>query len=171
MTTVGYGDATPKTATGRALALVWMFVGVVAVAFLTATVTSVLTVTHLRGAVQQPSDLFRLRLATVEGGAGAEYLQQPPCFVRDVSDVREALTQLDAGNIDAVVANIPVLRSLVSHEWVGRLEVSQIALKPLLFAVAIPENSPLASRIDQALLSITHDDSWRDTEDRFLGRQ
>jgi ABC-type amino acid transport substrate-binding protein len=143
MTTVGYGDATPKTTTGRALALLWMFVGVVAVAFLTATVTSVLTVTHLRGAVQQPSDLFRLRLATVEGGAGADYLHNRHVSFAMFPTYEEALTQLDAGNIDAVVANIPVLRSLVSHEWVGRLQVSPIALEPLLFAVAIPENSPL----------------------------
>jgi ABC-type amino acid transport substrate-binding protein len=171
MTTVGYGDATPRTATGRALALVWMFVGVVAVAFLTATVTSVLTIAHLRGAVTQPSDLFRLRLAVVEGGAGADYLHHRHVSFATLPTYDEALTRLDAGTIDAVVANIPVLRSLVSREWSGRLEVSPIALEPLLFAVALPENSPLSSRINQALLNITHDDSWRDTEDRFLGRR
>ena len=171
MTTVGYGDATPKTATGRALALVWMFVGVVAVAFLTATVTSVMTIAHLRGAVERPTDLFRLRLAVVEGGAGADYLHHRHVSFATFPTYDEALTRLDAGNIDAVVANIPVLRSLVSREWGGRLEVSPIALEPLLFAVALPENSPLGSRINQALLTITHDDSWRDTEDRFLGRR
>jgi polar amino acid transport system substrate-binding protein len=171
MTTVGYGDATPKTATGRALALVWMFVGVIAVAFLTATVTSVLTIAHLRGAVEHPSDLFRLRLGVIESGSGADYLTHHHVSFTTYPNYAAALTALDGGSVDAVVANMPVLRALVSQSWTGRLEVSPIALEPLLYAVALPDHSPLASKINQALLTVTHDDSWRDTEERFLGRR
>ncbi len=171
MTTVGYGDATPKTTTGRALALVWMFVGVIGVAFLTATVTSVLTIAHLRGAVEHPADLLRLRLGVVDSGAAADYLTHRHAAFATYPTYEEALTSLDAGKIDAVVANLPVLRSLVSKSWTGRLQVSPIALEPLLYAVALPERSPLANKINEALLTVTHDDSWRDTEERFLGRR
>jgi ABC-type amino acid transport substrate-binding protein len=170
MTTVGYGDATPKTTTGRALALVWMFVGVVAVAILTATATTVLTVAHLRGAVERPADLLRLRLGAVDGGAGAEYLGHHRGPFTTYPTYEEALTALDAGAVDAVVGGIPILRSLVSRSWAGRLQVSPITLKPVLYAVALPENSPLTSRIDLAVLAVTHDDRWAAVEERFLGR-
>jgi ABC-type amino acid transport substrate-binding protein len=171
MTTVGYGDATPKTTTGRALALVWMFVGVVAVAFLTATVTSVLTIAHLRGAVERPADLLRLRLGVVEAGAGADYLGHRHVAFAAYPSYEDALSALDRGALDAVLGTIPVLRALVSHSWSGRLQVSPIVLEPLLYAVALPDGSPLGSRINQSLLTITHDDAWRDTEERFLGRR
>lgn len=169
MTTVGYGDATPKTASGRALALVWMFVGVVTVAILTATVTSVLTIAHLRGSVERPADLLRLRLGALEDGAGADYLENRHVPFTPYPTYEAALLGLDSGAVDAVVANIPVLRSLIAHSWTGRLQVSPMSLKPVLYAVGVPNDSPLTSRIDRALLAITHDERWRDTEERFLG--
>ncbi|MBX3023630.1 transporter substrate-binding domain-containing protein [bacterium] len=171
MTTVGYGDATPKTTTGRALALVWMFVGVVAVAFLTATVTSVLTLAHLRGAVEHPSDLLRMRLGVVDSGAGADYLGHRHVAYATYPTYEDALAALDRGSVDAVVGTLPVLRALVSQSWTGRLQVSPIVLEPLLYGVALPDGSPLLSRVNQALLAITHDDAWHDTEERFLGRR
>ena len=171
MTTVGYGDATPKTTFGRALALVWMFVGVIAVAFLTATVTSVLTIAHLRGSVEHPSDLLHLRLGVVDAGAGSDYLSHRHVPYATYPTYEEALASLDRGQLDAVVATLPVLRALVSQQWTGRLQVSPIVLEPLLYGIALPENSSLGNRINEALLSVTHDDSWRDTEERFLGHR
>lgn len=171
MTTVGYGDATPKTALGRGLALVWMFVGVVAVAFLTATVTSVLTIAHLRGMVEHPADLLRMRLGVVAGAAGADYLGHRHVSYATFPTYEDALQALDRGDVDAVVATLPVLRALVSQSWTGRLQVSPMVLEPLLYSVALPEHSPLTSRINQALLTATHDDAWREIEERFLGRR
>lgn len=171
MTTVGYGDATPKTTPGRALALVWMFVGVIAVAFLTATATSVLTIAHLRGMVERPSDLFRLRLGVTAGGAAADYLDHHHVAATSYATYDAALLALDTGAIDAVVANIPVLRAEVSHDWSGRLQVSPIVIEPVLYAVALPQGSPWTNRINRAVLAITHDERWRDTEERFLGRR
>jgi polar amino acid transport system substrate-binding protein len=169
MTTVGYGDATPKTAPGRALALLWMFVGVVAVAILTATVTSVLTLSHLRGTVQRPADLLRLRLGAIPGGAGADYLDDRATPYKSYADYDSGLQALKNKEIDALVANIPSLRYLVHLKWHGDLEVSPIALEALLYSIAVPENSPLRSRIDETLLRITHEDSWREVERRYLG--
>jgi ABC-type amino acid transport substrate-binding protein len=169
MTTVGYGDATPKTGAGRALALLWMFVGVVAVAILTATVTSVLTLSHLRGTVQHPADLLRLRLGAVPGGAGADYLTDRGTPFKSYLDYETGLKALQHEEIDALVANIPSLRYLVHTLWHGELEVSPIALEALLYSIAVPQDSPLRSRIDQTLLRITHEDSWREVERRYLG--
>jgi ABC-type amino acid transport substrate-binding protein len=171
MTTVGYGDATPKTTTGRALALVWMFVGVVAVAFLTATVTSVLTIAHLRGNVEHPADLLHMRLGVVAGDAGSDYLAHHHVSYATYPTYGDALAALDRGSVDAVVGTIPVLRALIAESWSGRLQVSPIALEPLLYGIALPDSSPLSGRINQALLTITHDDTWRDTEERFLGHR
>ncbi|MDX2168290.1 MAG: transporter substrate-binding domain-containing protein [Deltaproteobacteria bacterium] len=171
MTTVGYGDATPKTTPGRALALLWMFVGVVAVAILTATVTSILTLSHLRGAVEHPADLLRLRLGAVPGGAGDDYLtDRHTPFVR-YDDYGSGLQALSRNEIDAFVANIPALRYLTLLNWHGQLDVSPIVLEPVLFAIALPDDSPLREALDSALVRVTHSDSWVETERHYLGRE
>jgi ABC-type amino acid transport substrate-binding protein len=171
MTTVGYGDATPKTAPGRALALLWMFIGVVAVAILTATVTSILTLSHMHGSVQRPSDLLRLRLGAVDGGAGSDYLTDRHTPYVSYADYDVGLTALHAGEIDAFVANIPALRFLVNNSWHGQLEVSPIALEAVLYAIALPNGSPLRESINATLLHVTHEDDWREIERHYLGAE
>ncbi len=169
MTTVGYGDATPKTAPGRSLALVWMFVGVVAVAIFTATVTSTLTVGSLHGAVRQQADLFRLRLGAVAGGAGASFLTRRHVSFTAFDEYDRALVGLADRQVDAVVANASSLRYEVSRDWQGVLRVSPIVLEPLSYAIGLPAGSPLRQSIDRALLRIVEQDRWRDVEHQYLG--
>jgi ABC-type amino acid transport substrate-binding protein len=107
MTTVGYGDATPKTTSGRSLALLWMFVGLVAVALFTATVTSLLTVHSLQGRVQRPADLFHVRLGAVTGGAGAAFLAERHVPFRAYDNYQQALAGVADHQVDAAVAHRP----------------------------------------------------------------
>lgn len=169
MTTVGYGDTTPKSASGRSVALVWMFVGVVAVAIFTATVTSILTLSSLHGSAQHRADLFRLRLGAVSGGAGAEFLTQHGVGFTAFDGYDEPLRLLAQGHMDAVVANAPVLRYLVSRQWQGTLRVSEVILQPLSYAIGLPTGSPLRTPINHSMLGIIEQDRWRDVEQQYLG--
>jgi ABC-type amino acid transport substrate-binding protein len=169
MTTVGYGDATPKTAPGRSLALVWMFVGVAAVAIFTATVTSILTVGSLRSAAQHPADLAHLRLGAVNGAAGAEFLTRRHLGFAPFETYEEALGGLADRRVDAVVGNTPSLRYLVSRQWQGVLRVSPIVLERVSYAFGLPSVFPLREAIDRTLLRIVEQTRWRDVEQQYLG--
>jgi ABC-type amino acid transport substrate-binding protein len=169
MTTVGYGDATPKTTSGRSLALVWMFVGVAVVAIFTATVTSILTLGSLHGSVNRAADLAHLRLGAVEGSAGALYMTRRHMGYTSFDSYGDALAALADDRVDAVVANMPSLRHLVSRQWQGVLNASPIILEPLLYAIGLPADSPLREPINRAVLRIIEQDRWRDVEHRYLG--
>lgn len=169
MTTVGYGDATPKTTPGRSLALVWMFVGVFAVAVLTATVTSILTVGSLHSKIQSPADLGRLRLGAIAGGAGPLFLARRHLSFTPFETHEAALDGLAHKRVDAVVANAPGLRYLVSRNWQGVLRVSPIVLEPLAYAIGLPTGSPLRESIDRSLLSIIEQSRWQDVQHQYLG--
>ena len=169
MTTVGYGDATPKTASGRSLALLWMFVGLVVVALFTATVTSILTLGSLHGSVNRPTDLAQLRLGAVDGGAGAEYMTRRHMRFTSFQSYEDALAALADDRVDAVVANMPTLRYLVSRQWQGVLHVSPIILEPLLYAIGLQPESPLREPVSREVLRIVEEDRWRDVEQRYLG--
>jgi ABC-type amino acid transport substrate-binding protein len=171
MTTVGYGDATPKTVSGRSVALVWMFVGVAAVAMFTATITSVLTVGSLQGNVDSPSDLEHVRLAAIAGGPAAEYLRVHHVGFAAHPSTEEALQALADGDVDATLAPVPALRYLVSRRWQGVLRVSPIVVEPISYAIGLPDDSALRQPIDRALLRIIREDRWRSIEHEWLGHQ
>ena len=169
MTTVGYGDLTPKTASGRSVALLWMFVGLVAVAIFTATVTSILTVGSLQGVVRQQSDLFRLRLGVINGGAGASFLKRRHVNATAFDDYEPALTALAGHHIDALVANSTSLRYLVSRQWQGVLRVSPLVLEHVSYAIGLPAGSALREPINRTMMRIIEQDRWRDVEEQYLG--
>ncbi len=169
MTTVGYGDATPKTVSGRSVALVWMFVGVAAVAIFTATITSVLTVGSLHGSVANPSDLAHLRLAVTAGGPAADYLGDRHIGFAAHPSTEDALIALVDGQADATLAPVPALRYLVSRRWQGVLRVSPIVLEPISYAIGIPDDSVMREPIDRALLRIVREERWRSIEHEYLG--
>ena len=169
MTTVGYGDATPKTATGRALALVWMFVGVVAVAILTATVTSILTVGSLQSTVLRAADIEHLRLGAVHGGAGDLFLTERHLSFTPFETYEDALGALAERKLDAVVANRTGLRYLVRRDWQGVLRVSPLVLEPVMYAFGLQSGSPWREPIDRTLLGIIEQRRWESIEHLYLG--
>ena len=61
------GDLGPRTLPGRALAILWMIVSIVAIAIFTASITSVLTIKHLQGSVHDVADLSSVRVGAVAG--------------------------------------------------------------------------------------------------------
>ena len=75
MTTVGYGDKSPRTLLGRVVAVFWMVVGVVSLAVVTGSVASQMTVAQLNSPVRGPEDLPYVRTGTVAGTTSETYLR------------------------------------------------------------------------------------------------
>jgi polar amino acid transport system substrate-binding protein len=61
------GDLSPRTLSGRVVAIVWMIASIITIAVFTASITSVLTIKHLQGEVHGVSDLSAARVGAVAG--------------------------------------------------------------------------------------------------------
>ncbi len=171
MTTVGYGDKTPKTTFGRVVAILWMLGSVVLVSLLSTSLISRLTAERVETSdVAATLNLSGKKLAAVAHSSGAEYLDELHLQYMKCKDLPEALDSLANGQSNAVVNSVGALQYFISKRYAKVLEMPKGLLAPAYMAVARPDNSPLKRPIDRALIKITSGPEWRSLEDRFFGR-
>lgn len=170
MTTVGYGDKTPKSTTGRVVAVSWMLTSLVLVSLLSTSLVSRLTAERVESRDAATIDLSRKRLAAVAQSSGAEYLDQHRLQYMKFKNLPDALDSLASGKSDAVVNSIGALQYLISKRYASVEEMPQGLLAPAYMAIALPEHSPFKRPIDEALVKITSDPEWILIEERFFGK-
>jgi polar amino acid transport system substrate-binding protein len=171
MTTVGYGDKTPKSTVGRVIAVTWMFASLVWVSLLSTSLVSRLTVDRVES--HDSAAYFKLagkNLAAVAQSSGAEYLDQHGLQYQKFNSLPDALDALASGKSDAVVNSVGALQYLISKNYASAEEMPQGLLAPAYMAFALPEHSPLKRPIDEALVKITSDAEWISIEERFFGK-
>ncbi len=170
MTTVGYGDKTPKTTAGRIIAVVWMLASVALVSILSTSIVSRMTADRVMGGLRlTEADLAGKRLAAVAHSSGAEYLDDRHLRYAPFDDLAAALSALERGQADAVVNSIGALQYLVSTRFKGRIRPPEGVLEPSYMAIALPPGSPLRKPLDEALVGITASPEWRQIEDSYFG--
>jgi polar amino acid transport system substrate-binding protein len=157
VTVVGFDDRPPSTLPGRLMALVWMFAGIFIIANLTATLSAGATVRELRSRINDIADLRDHRVVTVAGTTSAIYLATNGIGYRPVDHIDQAYELLLTGQADAVVYDAPVLRYFVNTEGAEVVQVVGQVFEPEKYGVALPANSPLRERINQAILRLQDD--------------
>ena len=171
MTTVGYGDVSPKTLKGRVIAVVWMFASLVLVATFTATMASVLTTDRLSHgtAVRGLDDLRQVRVGTPADSSSAQFLEanhiEYSTFPR--ADLFAALKD---GKIQAVLYAEPYLQYEIHNRYQGQFTVFPLNVDTELYAFAVKEGSPLREPINRVLLRKIHEPAWEALLYRYLGK-
>lgn len=114
LTTVGYGDAVPRTPLGRIAAGGWMLISLVLVALFTATVTSALSTAGVAVEVSGAHDLPLARVGILEDGPAEAYFADHYLPHVSYASIDDAIRQLKAGSLDAVVADRVALESAIA---------------------------------------------------------
>jgi polar amino acid transport system substrate-binding protein len=170
MTTVGYGDKAPITFGGRVVAFVWMLIAIIIVSVFTATITSTLTVAHLDVPVKGPQDLPKVRVGAIADTNGEIYLQDHLISYTSYKTAVEGLGAIEAGLIEALVYDAPILRYLIHHEFQGGLEVLPHTFYRDDYGIALPKGSSLRKPINVVLLAKIQGREWQDNLHRYMGR-
>ena len=169
MTTVGYGDKSPKTGGGRFVALIWMFTSIVLISGLTAAIAASLTVSELESSIQGPEDLRGRRVLTVEGSTSYEYLRRKGIGTETTDSLENALAALARGEAECVVYDAPLLRYQISRNHVGTLDVLPSRFERQQYALAFPEASPLREPFNRVLLKRIASLEWEERLLRYFG--
>jgi len=169
MTTVGYGDKAPVTAVGRVIAVAWMFIGIVLLSGLTATITTALTLHRLGSRIQGPEDLPGSLVATIPDTAAEVYLKTHHINSKPYTTVWEGLRAVARHQVDAMVYDAPILRYVGKTEMPSAVRVLHATFDHEDYGLIIPQGSPLREPINRALLTVIREPTWDDVLRSYLG--
>lgn len=169
MTTVGYGDKTPQTATGRFLAFLWMFFGILLVSAFTGAFASSLTVSRLHSDVNRISDLSRFRTGVLGGSLGHSALAAVGIQVDSFPTPEAGMSALAERQIGAFVTNEATLRYLNHFKYDDRFQIVVLSTTKTSFAMAARPNLAALRDINIALITETTRVDWENDVQRWLG--
>ncbi len=170
MTQRASGGTAPVTLPGRIVAIVWMVVSVIAIAVFIAGITSALTTKRLHGAVNSLADLSAVRVGVVRGTSTEDALLRMRIKYRTVVSPKDGFEALQAGTIDALVYDRPILAWMIRQDGSSSVELADVTFEPQSYAIALPNDSALRKSINIALLEAEESDWWKDVLYRYLGQ-
>ena len=150
MSTVGYGDKSPKTIGGRIFAFIWMIFSMVFITAFTASITSHLTIGELRGKIRGFNDLFDARVGCVLGSEGCDFLSRKGVTVIPFQKMQDGLVALDSHQLDAFVQDENIVKYIVKSDFPGRLQVLDGVFDEYFVSIALQQKSPLRKPINKA---------------------
>jgi polar amino acid transport system substrate-binding protein len=142
---------------GVVLAALCLLLGVLIAAYITSSMTSVMTANTLRGEINGPQDLAGKKIGIIAGTAAEAYCRTTGLNAEGFSDMDSAVHALIAGRVTAIVYNAPTLRFYErEHPDLPITEVGPL-FAPRKFGFAMPLASPLEHTINPALLELIED--------------
>jgi len=159
MTTVGYGDKSPKTYLGRLIGIVWMFTAVISISSFTAGIASSLTTNNLRSTVSEIDDLRDKNVGTVAGSSSSQLLSDN--FIRHSSfkSVPDLLGALSAGDIEYALYDQAILKYYASDEFSG-INVQDHILYPQYYSFALSSSMNDVVDINIAVMKALESREW-----------
>lgn len=132
--------------------MVWMFVGVLLVATITAQVTSKLTVDRLESNITSVANLAGKNVISYPGTTSWDYLAKHGNDARAVYNVDEACQEVLPGRVDAFVFDASIIQWLVANrsciKTVGPIIQSEN------YEILMAQGSALTKQINIALLRL-----------------
>ncbi len=160
MTTVGYGDKAPKTAVGRFVSIIWMFIAVVIISSFTASISSVLTYTKLQNSISSIDDLRKVKVGTVKNSSTVEFLHDKHIKFNEYDSLEDALDALNDEKLMAVVYDQPLLQYMIDlKDLRDNIDVMPSGMCPVYYAFASKDIN-LLRQLDPMLIRSIESEEW-----------
>jgi len=161
MTTVGYGDKSPKTTGGRVIGLIWMFMAVIIISSFTAGIASSLTVKNINEEITNIQDLERFDVTTVRSSSSQELLDLYNIESDLVNNGSEGLKAILEEETGVFVYDEPILNfEIEKNDLSGDLEILGQSLKKDYYSYAFPKDSKLLKVMNPVLIRTLKSMEW-----------
>ncbi len=142
---------------GHFLVGIFLACGVIAIAYLTSSMTSVMTVDKIRGDIGGFQDLAGKKVGSIAGSTGEAYCRSAGFDTQSFDGLQGAVEALTKRRIDAIVYDSPILRYYNKQH--PELELNEVGsvFEPEQYGFALPLDSPIRRAIDEELLKLSED--------------
>jgi ABC-type amino acid transport substrate-binding protein len=161
----------PMHVGGRIISAVWMLVCIVVVTYLTAAITTIMTVNQLTSDINGASDLPGQKVATAKGTTAEKYLREHGSKVTTFDTIDGAFESLDKGDVTAVVYDEPILLYHVKEAGTRGQKVVGRLFERQNYGIGLAENSPFRKEINGALLKLREEGVLDELNAKWFGDQ
>lgn len=156
---------------GRVLAALWMVCGVTLVAYVTSTITSVMTANALTSQIHDFADLDGRTVGVLKGSVGESYSRDRGLGIVSYDNLQQAVTGLLEREVLALVADGPMLEYFDrTHPELPITEVGATVRREML-AFALPQGSALVRPISVSIIAATEDGFVDRLRQKYLGSE
>ena len=165
MTTVGYGDKSPKTNVGKSIAIIWMFTAVIIISSFTATIASTLTVNTLEAKITGLEDLKTVeKIGVVGASEGEDFMVQhemnPHTMYRTPLQALRALARRD---INALISDKTSLEYLIqTNQLENKLELLPLTFNRHYRCFMMPKKHSDFDEVNKLLVKHIQELSWNE---------
>ena len=160
----------PMAVGGRVISALWMLVCIVVVTYLTAAITTIMTVNQLTSDINGATDLPGQKVATAKGTTAERYLRDHGSKVVPFDTIDGAFDALDRNEVTAVVYDEPILLYHAKDGARGQRVVGRL-FERQNYGIGLQENSPYRKAINGALLKLREQGVLDDLHAKWFGDQ
>jgi polar amino acid transport system substrate-binding protein len=156
----------------RLAALIWVYAGIIFIAYFTAYATTSLTMQTLRSDIKSTKDLSGRKVGVVEGSSSAKYIAelkktQIETHIVPYPKFGDAAKALLKNKIDAVVYDTPAIQYYKKNK--PRLTIAGKQFKPEHYGIIFPMHSPMRLQVNGALLKLKEEGKYQDLKRKWFG--
>ncbi len=137
---------------GRVWQGLWIVCGIAVLAFVTSSVTSVMTTLSLTNQINSFTDLPGKAVGVFAGSVSEEFARRSGLEVYSFPSIDETVAALLDGNIAAIIGDAPVLEYYAHNHPEQRVDVIGGIFEPDKYGFGLPLNSPSTRRLTVELI-------------------
>lgn len=165
----GFEERVPQSRGGRFFAVLLVVSNLFIVSIFVAQITAALTISAIQSNIESISDLEGRRVGTISGSTSASFMDQRGIAPIGYDNLEELFGGFEAGDLDAVVFDGPILAYYVRNKGQGKAELLERIYRPENYGMAFPTGSNLREDVDQAMLRLREDGRYDELLIKWFG--
>lgn len=154
---------------GRLWQGVWLVCGIAVLAFVTSSVTSVMTTLSLTNQINSLADLPGKAVGVLTGSVSEEFAHKSELDLHSFPNIDEAVAALLDGSVAAIIGDAPVLEYYSHTHPERRVGVIGGIFEPDKYGFGLPRNSPSTRRLTVELIGAHERDLVEALHAKYFG--
>ncbi len=169
ITTVGYGDITPRRWIGRLVSLVVMVIGIALFGVAIAQLSAGLMLAELGTDIKGPEDLRGRSVATVAGTTSTPAALRYGALLHEVERIQDGFRLLESEAVEAILFDAAPLMEYARKDGGATATLVGPLIERQAYGMAFPAGSELRERVNRALLAMRESGDYDVIYSRWFG--